>query len=82
MDVRHTNGVHKTIIGAQIISNIAPGVVRAVAVGNGTRAVLTFYTFDLTGDDIQRFIPANSFISRDTAVLEIALSLRIKINPL
>ena len=74
------DGVHEAEIGAQVIADVAPGVVRAVAAQDGAVAVFPFYPLDFPGDDVQGLVPTDAFVSRDAALLAVARPVRVEIH--
>ena len=76
------DGVHKTQLGAQVVANIAPVVMRAIARRDRPGAVIALHPLDLGRNNIQRLIPADAFVSRDATILDIAFPVGIKVDPL
>ena len=72
--------LHKPSMGAQIIADISPHMVRSRSRQNGTRPRGPFDPFNLVGHDIQGLVPTNAFISGDPPVLAMASTLWIEIN--
>ena len=81
MNFGMTNQIHEAEIGAQIVSDIAPRMMRAVTGCHGTGPVIALHPLNLGGDDVQRLVPTDSFIARDAAIFAIALAIGIEIDP-
>ena len=82
MHRRVADGVGEAIQGAEVIADMAPGMMRTVRDRHGARPVIVLHALDFAGDDVERFVPADPHVFRFAAVLRIALAFRIEIDPL
>jgi len=53
--------VHKTAVGAQVVADVSPSVVRPGAAHDGTRAIVPLDPLNFAGNDIQGFIASVFF---------------------
>ena len=81
MDFRMANGIHEAEVGGEVISNIAPGMMRTMRRSDGARPVFALHAFDFTGNNVERFIPGDPLITGNAAVLRIAFAIGIEIHP-
>ena len=81
MHPRHADRVDETEIGAEVVPDIAPGMVGAVTVGDGAGPVHALLSVDLLGHQVERFVPADRLIAGNAPVLRIALAIGIEIDP-
>jgi hypothetical protein len=82
MDLGHADRVFEFAQRAQVVADVAPRVMRRVAARDRAVAVHRLLPRDLVRDDVERFIPADALVTRDAAVLRIALAVRIEIDAL
>ena len=82
VDARHADGVGEAKQRGEVITDIAPGVMRAVREGNRAGTVFALLPLDLVGDDLDRLVPGDAHVARLAAVLRIALALRIEVDAL
>ncbi len=80
MHLGRADRVHEAQLGAQVVADIAPVVVRPVARRDGAGAVFALHPLDLTGDDVQRLVPADAFVAGDTTVLDVALAFGVEVH--
>ncbi len=66
----------------QVVADIAPGVVRAVAERDGALAMLRAHPLDLGRDDVQRLVPRDALVARDAAHVLVARAVRVEIDAL
>ena len=79
---RGADRVEESNARAEPITQRPPGVVRSAAVHDRSRPVLALHALNLAGNHVQRLIPGDTFISRDTAVLRIAFAFRVEVHAL
>src|ERR1700733_16081839 len=82
MDARHADGVGEPEQRGKIVTDIAPGVMRALREGDRARAVFALLPLDLGGDDPDRLVPGDAHVAGLAAILRIALAVRIEVDPL
>src|SRR5215472_14460209 len=82
MDARHTDRIGKTEQRGKVVTDIPPGMMRAVRECDRARTVFPLLPFNLVGDELNRLGPGDSHISRLAAVLRIAFAIRIEIDAL
>ena len=82
MDGCVTDGIAEAVQSAEVIADMAPGMMRAVRDSHGARTMIVLHAFDLAGDHVERLRPRDADIFRLATVLRIALALRIEIDPL
>ena len=66
---------------AEPVADDAPEMVGAATVEDRPGAVDLFYAPDLVGHDVQRLVPADSLIPRDTPAARVPLPLRVEVDP-
>src|SRR5262249_32874175 len=66
----------------EVVADIAPGMVRAVRHRDAAGAVFALLALDLVGDDPDRLVPGDAHIARLAAILRIAGTVRIEVDPL
>ena len=76
----HPDGLREPAMGAQIVADASPHVVRPRAGQDGPGTVLPFDPLDLTGNDVQGLVPADAFETRDAPVFAVTLAMRDR-NP-
>ena len=74
------DGVEELVRSADVVADIAPGMVRAVVGDDRALAVLGLDALDLGCDQVERLIPADAHIARNAAVLQVALALGVEID--
>ena len=79
---RHADRVGEAEQRGEVVADVAPGVVRAVAHRDRARAVVALLPLDLVGDDVERLVPRDAHIARLAAVLRIALAVGIEVDAL
>ena len=67
---------------AQVIADMAPGMVRSVRDGHRARTVVVLHALDLVCDGVERLVPTDADIARLAAVLRIARALGIEVDRL
>ncbi len=67
---------------AEIVAEIAPGVVRGMAGEDRAVAVLRLHPPDLGSDDVERLVPGNALVAGDAAVLRVARAVGIEVDAL
>ena len=82
MDGRVTDGIAEAVQSAEVIADMAPGMMRAVRDGHGARAMIVLHAFDLAGDQVERLRPRDADIFRLATVLRIALAVRVEVDAL
>src|SRR5580704_288442 len=82
VDPRIADQVAETLHGAEIVIDIAPLVMCRRRDGYRAGPMHFLLTRDLGYDDVERLVPADPLISRYAAVLRIALTIGIEIDPL
>ena len=73
--------VPEAVEGAQVVAEVAPLVVRAVRDRDGARAH-GLGALDLLADDVERFVPADAHEPGLAAILDVAVAVRIEVDPL
>ena len=81
-DLGKAYGIEKPEHGAEVIADVAPVVMRAVADGDGARAAVATDALDFVRNDVEGFVPTDPLITRDAAVLRVARAVGIEIDPL
>ncbi len=81
MQMGHADRITEPVERAEVITDIAPGVMRAMRVGYRARAMDALLALNFGRDDINRLIPGNPFIARNTAILGVAFAIGIEIHP-
>ena len=66
---------------AEVVAHVAPLVVGRHRESDGTGTVNALLPVDLLGDDVQRFVPADTYIAGLAAVLGIALAVGVEVDP-
>ncbi len=74
VDARHADGVGEAEQRREVVTDIAPGMMRAVREGYGAGPVFALLPLDLVGDDFYRLVPGDAHVAGLAAVLRIALS--------
>src|SRR6266571_655140 len=64
MDLRVTDSVAEAEQRGEVVTDIAPGVVRTVRYRHHAGTVGTLEPFDFAGDEIERFLPRDAHITR------------------
>ena len=82
MDARHADRIGEAEQRREVVTDIAPGMVRAVREGDGAGAVFALLPLDLVGDDLDRLVPGDAHVAGLAAVLRIALAVRIEVDAL
>src|SRR6187455_1248186 len=63
------------------MSNISKSMMRGVAERDCARSELSFHALELVGNDIERLLPTDAFVSGLAAILRIPFTIRIEVNP-
>src|SRR6476469_10148141 len=82
MDARHADGIGEAEQRRQVVTDIAPGVMRAVRKGDGAGSVLALLPLDLVGDELDLFLPGDAYVAGLAAVLRVAFAIGIEIDAL
>ena len=67
---------------AEVVAEIAPGMVRGMAGEDRAIAVLRLHPPDFGSDDIERLVPGDALVAGNAAILRIARTVRIEVDPL
>ena len=82
MDGGVSDRVAEAVERGEVVADVAPGVMRAVADGHGTRPMLALDALDLGGGDIERLVPRDALVAGDAALFRVARAVGIEIDPL
>ena len=82
MHLGHADRVLELAQRAQVVADVAPRVMRRMAARDRAVAMHRLLPRDLVRDDVERFVPADALVTRDAAVLRVALAVRIEVDAL
>src|SRR4029077_976965 len=74
--------VAKAEQGGKIVTDVAPGVMRAVRDGHHAGTIGALEPLDLACDEIERLLPGDAHIAGFAAVAHVALAVRIEVDAL
>ena len=82
VDPGHADGVDEPEGGRQVVADIAPGMVGAVAHGDGAGAVLALLALDLVRHDVEGLVPGNFLVARLSPVPRVAFAVGVEVDAL
>ena len=81
VDLGMADRVLEAVQRAQVIADIAPGMVRPMADRHHAGTVFPLGALDLAGDNADGLVPGNPLIARFAPVLGIAFAIGVEIDP-
>jgi hypothetical protein len=74
--------VDEAVVGAEAIADITPEMVGSGGGEHGRGSELPLHAHDLTGYDVQGFIPTDGLVARFPALVDVALAARVEVYSL
>ncbi len=82
VNLGHADRVLEFSQRAQVVTDVAPGVVRRVTAGDRARTMDGLLPLDLVSDDVQSVVPADALVAGHATVFGVALAVGVEVDAL